>query len=212
MSRLRLAVRWGTPLAGARALDQPVPLIFRSVLGKETTGSPKFPSYPCECMPRSQTPVVSSDTRHFASQDCCLPTHRRRRLSSTLGWTYPSDHNHYLFRGSITQPAPLLSPAPDSPYGVCLWALLLACRLNFGQVGLFRTIRNHPLGNIIKFHPGFPGIPTTRISLGTTMFRLNHKFEFRSDRSSYLTKYQDIFIAKSLRFPFSCCALLISAL
>ncbi len=106
----------------------------------------------------------------LASQDCCLPAHRRRRLSSTLGWTYPHDHNHYLFRGSITQPAPLFSPAPDSPYGVCLWASLLACRLSFGQVGLYRTIRNHPLGNTIEFHPGFPGIPTTRISLGTTIY------------------------------------------
>ena len=26
---------------------------------RETAGSPKFPSYPCEHMPRSQTPVVS---------------------------------------------------------------------------------------------------------------------------------------------------------
>ena len=28
--------------------------------GKETGGSPKFPSFPFACMPRSQTPVVSS--------------------------------------------------------------------------------------------------------------------------------------------------------
>ena len=42
-------------------------------LYKETVGSPQFPSYPCECMPCSKTPVVSPDTRHFASQDCCLP-------------------------------------------------------------------------------------------------------------------------------------------
>ncbi len=43
----------------ARALGQPVPLVFRLILGKETVGSPKFPSCPYECMPRSQTPVVS---------------------------------------------------------------------------------------------------------------------------------------------------------
>ena len=29
------------------------------LLSKETAGSPKFPSYPFEDMPRSQTPVVS---------------------------------------------------------------------------------------------------------------------------------------------------------
>jgi hypothetical protein len=26
---------------------------------KETDGSPQFPSYPCACLPRSETPVVS---------------------------------------------------------------------------------------------------------------------------------------------------------
>ena len=39
-------------------------LVFRytlssGFLGKETSGSPKFPSYPCGDMPRSKTPVVS---------------------------------------------------------------------------------------------------------------------------------------------------------
>ena len=42
----------------ARSLGQPVHLYFRH-LHQETVGSPKFPSYPCEHMPRSQTPVVS---------------------------------------------------------------------------------------------------------------------------------------------------------
>jgi hypothetical protein len=42
----------------ARAVDHPVP--HAGPMVKETGGSPKFPSYPCGCMPRSQTPVVSS--------------------------------------------------------------------------------------------------------------------------------------------------------
>jgi hypothetical protein len=42
----------------ARAFRHPVPHSGHVV--KETSGSPKFPSYPCGCMPRSQTPVVSS--------------------------------------------------------------------------------------------------------------------------------------------------------
>ena len=35
-------------------------------LGKEIVGPPKFPSRPGECMPRSQTPVVSPGLRHNA--------------------------------------------------------------------------------------------------------------------------------------------------
>jgi hypothetical protein len=31
----------------------------RIIFAKETFGSPKFPGYPCNCMPCSQTPVVS---------------------------------------------------------------------------------------------------------------------------------------------------------
>jgi hypothetical protein len=42
----------------ARAFGHPVP--HSGNMLKETGGSPKFPSYPYGCMPRSQTPVVSS--------------------------------------------------------------------------------------------------------------------------------------------------------
>jgi hypothetical protein len=41
----------------ARAFGRPVP--HSGHVGKEIGGSPKFPSYPYEDMPRSQTPVVS---------------------------------------------------------------------------------------------------------------------------------------------------------
>jgi len=41
----------------ARAFGRPVPQAGQ--VGKEIGGSPTFPSYPYEAMPRSQTPVVS---------------------------------------------------------------------------------------------------------------------------------------------------------
>ena len=141
----------------------PQPLLY-----KETVGSPQFPSYPCECMPCSKTPVVSWLLAIFAPGLLSSGTWTPSTLVH-LWWTYPSDHNHLVFRGSITQPAPSLCPAPDSSYEVCPWASLLACRLSFGQVGLFRLCRIHPLGNNVKFHPDYTGIPTTRTSLGTTM-------------------------------------------
>lgn len=58
VSRFRLVGRRELLLSNARALDQPVPLIFWH-LSKETIGSPKFPSCPRRYMPRSLTPVVS---------------------------------------------------------------------------------------------------------------------------------------------------------
>ena len=51
-----LATR-GKPPGHARAFGHPVPQSGLCV--KEPGGSPKFPSSPCEDMPRSQTPVVS---------------------------------------------------------------------------------------------------------------------------------------------------------
>ena len=50
-------VAWWKPPGHARAFGRPVPPIRE--LCSETGGSPKFPSYPSEDMPRSQTPVVS---------------------------------------------------------------------------------------------------------------------------------------------------------
>src|SRR5438874_13400043 len=46
------------PTANARVLVSPV-TPAPAVVPKETGGSPEFPDYPPERMPRSQTPVVS---------------------------------------------------------------------------------------------------------------------------------------------------------
>ena len=58
VSFLQARQRSGTLASTPGLLGHPVRL-FR-VADKETSGSPKFPDYPFECMPRSSTPVVSS--------------------------------------------------------------------------------------------------------------------------------------------------------
>ena len=76
------------------------------VWDKETGGSPKFPSSPCEDMPRSQTPVVSfalalphagllpssackpsayHDYTHFGAQSRGLPSHYTRLRTAPCG-------------------------------------------------------------------------------------------------------------------------------
>jgi len=65
-----------------------LPLIF----SKETIGSPKFPSHPSACMPRSQTPVVSctlalSRPGLLPSGHCTPSAFPRGRLRNILGTT-----------------------------------------------------------------------------------------------------------------------------
>ena len=48
-------------------------------------GPPKFPRYPCVCMPCSPTPVVSLLTCPDVRKGCCLPLERQRRLSFPFG-------------------------------------------------------------------------------------------------------------------------------
>jgi hypothetical protein len=68
-----------------------------AVLPKETGGSPEFPGYPSEHMPRSQTPVVS---RSLAIAQAGLLPSNRCRLSALgpVTRSYPGDH-HYTFFG-----------------------------------------------------------------------------------------------------------------
>lgn len=76
------------------------------VLRKETVGSPEFPSFPCERMPRPKTPVVShSLALVFLSRPGLLPS----KPSEAVGFPrFPgiilTDHNYTRFRGSTTQP------------------------------------------------------------------------------------------------------------
>ena len=88
----------------------------------------------------------------------------------------------YIFRGSITRPAPLFPPASYSRYRVGTWGSLLTCWLGFDQVGLesslsgltrslqlsLRPPDSHPLGNISRF-PESTSFPMLRAYLGTSM-------------------------------------------
>lgn len=74
--------------------------LLRLILHKETIGSPKFPGYPCDDMPWSQTPVVSWTLA--LSHPGLLPS-----SSSTLS-AFPlktalrvMEPQLYIFRGSI---------------------------------------------------------------------------------------------------------------
>ena len=105
-------------------------------LHKEAFGPPKSPSYPHECMPWSQTPVVSQAHRHSAPKTAAF-----RRMHG-VGFALPLRREIILLTttksisGLNTQPASLIHPASYSHYWVCTWTSLLTCRLHFDQVGL----------------------------------------------------------------------------
>ena len=76
-------------------------LLIPSLLPKETSGSPKFPSYPLEHMPWSQTPVV---TRLLAiALSGLLPSDQSNSSAFTPSYleAYPVRPQLYIFRGSI---------------------------------------------------------------------------------------------------------------
>ena len=123
----------------AWTFGQPVAHPFRHPW-RETAGSPEFPSCPCECMPCSQTPVVSRRLRHIASKTAAF------RIQQTVGFPprlspggYPDDHNSFLHFGAQS------SRSAGHPRSVrlrtthrwrCTRTLLLPRWLGFGQVGL----------------------------------------------------------------------------
>jgi hypothetical protein len=90
---------WQRPPAFARVLFMPVTLI--PAFGpKETGGSPEFPDYPSDRMPRSQTPVVSRSlamtrTGLLPSKGCILsalgPFTRTYPLTTTIHFSEFND-------------------------------------------------------------------------------------------------------------------------
>ena len=109
---------------------------YTILLPKEAFGPPKSPSYPHECMPWSQTPVVSQAHRHSAPKTAAF-----RRMQS-VGFPLPLHREIILLTttksisGLNTQPASLIHPASYSHCWVCTWTSLLTCWLRFDQVGL----------------------------------------------------------------------------
>ncbi len=112
---------------------------------QETFGSPKFPGYPFEYMPRSSTPVVSLILAF--SYPGLLPSVKMRTsafpaLKKTSGgypWCFLTCPRLYKFRGSITRPTSLFPSASDFRYRTYLRGSLLPCWLDFWQVGLSPT-------------------------------------------------------------------------
>ncbi len=154
-----------------------VPVTLSPALAaKETGGSPEFPDYPHEPMPRSQTPVV---TRLLAlTQTGLLPSGRftpsalipvaRTHSCTTI------IHFSELNDAAWNLASPLLrTPCFQSRPSV----RLLAWWLVFGQVGL--EFASHPLGNVDEFQgesPLFPrpGFISAREAPGSAGVPLSH--------------------------------------
>ena len=122
-------------------------------LWRETVGSPKFPSRPCECMPPSQTPVVPQGHRHNAPKLLPSGIDTPSAFPPWLPRAVIPMTTTTLFRGSITRPAPSLRPASHTP--------LLEMHADFTTdllarlwSGGTRSISEpHPLGNNSEFPP-----------------------------------------------------------
>ena len=132
-----------------------------AVVPKETGGSPEFPDYPSEHMPRSQTPVVSSPlawarTGLLPSSRCRLsalgPVARTYPLTTTIHFSEFND-------AACALAFPLLRTPPLSDrtsVRLSTWWLAL------GRVGLFTHWVTMTIfkGVTLFHHPGF--------TLGTT--------------------------------------------
>lgn len=128
----------------ARSFVPPVHLVIR-LSHKETDGSPKFPSYPYEDMPRSQTPVVSQTHHPIPSGTAAFHPLQGVGFPPSCESDYPNGPRLYLFRGSITRPAFSLPPASYTPLLESHAVSLLTGWLGFGQVG-FEPHRPSPTG------------------------------------------------------------------
>ncbi len=136
----------------ARVFFMPVTR-YPAIVPKETGGSPEFPDYPVEHMPRSQTPVVS---RLLAlAQPGQLPsTGLMVSAFGPLARPYPLTtiiHFSGLNTAACVLALPLLrTPSLEDRTSVRLPTWWLA----FGRVGLESA--SHPLGNLDMFQEVSP--------------------------------------------------------
>jgi hypothetical protein len=155
--------------ASARALDQPVPLLFRR-LGQGDTWLSQVPAFPQCChAPLSDPGGVPTTCQTVGGTAAFRSFHR-------VGFGCPAYAEQlsccpqlYSFRGSITRPDVLLPPAPYSPHGGCTRSSLLPCWLGFREVGL-APLSAHPLGNDDLFH----GLFLHSLGLGLCLARGTH--------------------------------------
>ena len=144
----------------ARALDLPVPQIFRLLESKETVGSPKFVSCPSMHMPRSRIPVVSHrlaccafGTAAFHINHCVgFPRSRGLSFQTTI-----CNYFGILFRGLRTRfPSASHTLSQGSHFGS---ATSLLARLWLGGI-LTRWATS------TNFN-AYRHLPTFHVSLGT---------------------------------------------
>ena len=138
-SRRGRLVRRPLPTANARVLFAPVTRT-PAMAPKETGGSPEFPDYPSERMPRSQTPVVS---RPLAlTQTGLLPSgHWIPSAFRPVARTYPlttTIHFSEFNSAACVLASPLLR---TPPFGDRTSVPLPARWLAFGRVGLIGSRR-----------------------------------------------------------------------
>ncbi len=117
-------------------------------LYKEAICSPEFPSYPHECMTRSQTPVVTCSLAITLTGLLPFVPFHAVGFHPYCGLSFRTTTIHVS--GLNTDPASLIHLASDSRYRVCPQFSLLPCRLSFGQAGLGPD-GPHPLGIINQF-------------------------------------------------------------
>ena len=139
---------------------------FPAMAPKETGGSPEFPDYPSERMPRSQTPVVS---RPLAlTRTGLLPS--RRSMPSAFGpvaRTYPLTTTIH-FSGFNSAACILASPLLRTPpLGDRTLVQLPARWLAFGRVGLISLHRRTHWVIMTSFKGSHPFLSSLAF-LGTT--------------------------------------------
>ena len=93
-----------------------------AITPKQTGGSPEFPVYPLESMPRSQTPVVSR-TLALAHAGLLPSGHFIPSALGSVARTYPAIHDYTFFgaqwRGLGSRlPSASDTVSPRSPFGL----------------------------------------------------------------------------------------------
>ena len=152
----------------------PIPPRFQgNIWISQVSEDSEFPSYPCEQMLWSKTPVESLNTHHSAFRTAAFQHNETVGFTSKPSEGYPFGPQRYIFRSSIQSLHTCFRPASDSRCRVCPRTSLLAWWLTFGQMGI-EPFSPHPLGNNNQFRSACAELPRFRIYLGTTLFKIRY--------------------------------------
>jgi hypothetical protein len=113
---------------------------FPAMVPKETGGSPEFPDYPSERMPRSQTPVVSRPLA-FTRPGLLPSGHWIPSAFGPVARTYPLTTTIHFSGFDFTACALALPLLRTPPLGDRTLVRLPARWLTFGRVGLIGSHR-----------------------------------------------------------------------